>query len=234
MMSIVARSARIADGQTDPVPDEVVARGRPPQRFLLRWRGEADPGTRRRSTRTGSAPPEHGLNASTFTGPGRRLDRCRLRRGAVRRGRRPVGPASRWGSGLRDPDARRGGRRRRRRAVRGRPAGQRRADVRLLLVNNPRRRQEQFVIFDWHEPPRRPPAAHWRGFRTVRGRIPDGGAAPPVRQARSPDQLPRYVVGDVIHLAYLLERLAQGDHRRRHPGAIRSSATNRRVFVGPK
>src|ERR671919_1631339 len=28
MMGIVARSARIADGETDPVPDEVVARGK--------------------------------------------------------------------------------------------------------------------------------------------------------------------------------------------------------------
>src|ERR1043166_2254797 len=45
MMSIVARSARIADGHDDPVPDDVVARGETAaEKFLLRWRGEADRG----------------------------------------------------------------------------------------------------------------------------------------------------------------------------------------------
>src|SRR5262249_37949383 len=44
MMSIVARSARVADGHPEPVPDEVVARGETAaEKFLLRWRGEADP-----------------------------------------------------------------------------------------------------------------------------------------------------------------------------------------------
>src|SRR5215212_11808213 len=44
MMGIVARSARIADGYTDAIPDEVVARGETAaERFLLRWRGEAEP-----------------------------------------------------------------------------------------------------------------------------------------------------------------------------------------------
>jgi len=61
MMSIVARSARIADGETDVVPDDVVARGRTAaEKFLLRWRGEADPRHVRRSTRTGSAPRNMG------------------------------------------------------------------------------------------------------------------------------------------------------------------------------
>ena len=43
-MAIVARSARVADGHTDSVPDDVVAAGKTAaERFLLRWRGEADP-----------------------------------------------------------------------------------------------------------------------------------------------------------------------------------------------
>src|SRR5687767_11117571 len=44
MMSIVARSARVADGHEDAIPDEVVDRGETAaEKFLLRWRGEADP-----------------------------------------------------------------------------------------------------------------------------------------------------------------------------------------------
>src|SRR6188768_2572978 len=44
MMGIVARSARIADRNTDAVPDELVDQGKTAaERFLLRWRGEADP-----------------------------------------------------------------------------------------------------------------------------------------------------------------------------------------------
>src|SRR4051794_38816341 len=41
MMSIVAQSARAADGHGDLVPDEVVARGKTAaEKFLLQWRGE--------------------------------------------------------------------------------------------------------------------------------------------------------------------------------------------------
>ncbi|HEY8773493.1 MAG TPA: citrate/2-methylcitrate synthase, partial [Gaiellaceae bacterium] len=44
MMAIVAESARVADGKRDPVPEEVVAEGETAtEKFLLRWRGEADP-----------------------------------------------------------------------------------------------------------------------------------------------------------------------------------------------
>ena len=44
MMGIVARSARLADGKGDDVPDDVVARGKTAaEKFLLRWRGAADP-----------------------------------------------------------------------------------------------------------------------------------------------------------------------------------------------
>ncbi len=68
MMSIVARSARIADGVADVVPDEVVARGATAaEKFLLRWRGEADPRHVRAIDTYWICTAEHGLNASTFT-----------------------------------------------------------------------------------------------------------------------------------------------------------------------
>jgi len=68
MMSIVARSARVADGHEDPVPDEVVARGKTAaEKFLLRWRGEADPRHVKAIDTYWICTAEHGLNASTFT-----------------------------------------------------------------------------------------------------------------------------------------------------------------------
>ena len=68
MMSIVARSARLADGHGDPVPDEVVARGTTAaEKFLLRWRGEADPKHVKAIDTYWICTAEHGLNASTFT-----------------------------------------------------------------------------------------------------------------------------------------------------------------------
>ena len=68
MMSIVARSARVADGHDDPVPDDVVARGETAaERFLLRWRGEADPRHVKAIDTYWICTAEHGLNASTFT-----------------------------------------------------------------------------------------------------------------------------------------------------------------------
>src|SRR2546430_3005731 len=68
MMSIVARSARLADGHEDPVPDEVVARGETAaEKFLLRWRGEADPRHAKAIDTYWICTAEHGLNASTFT-----------------------------------------------------------------------------------------------------------------------------------------------------------------------
>jgi citrate synthase len=68
MMSIVARSARVADGHDDPVPDDVVAAGSSAaERFLLRWRGEADPRHVKAIDTYWICTAEHGLNASTFT-----------------------------------------------------------------------------------------------------------------------------------------------------------------------
>jgi citrate synthase len=68
MMGIVARSARIADGNTDAVPDELVDQGKTAaEKFLLRWRGEADPKAVRAIDTYWICTAEHGLNASTFT-----------------------------------------------------------------------------------------------------------------------------------------------------------------------
>jgi citrate synthase len=68
MMSIVAQSARLADGNTDPIPDDVVAQGETAaEKFLLRWRGEADPRHVKAIDTYWICTAEHGLNASTFT-----------------------------------------------------------------------------------------------------------------------------------------------------------------------
>jgi citrate synthase len=68
MMSIVARSARVADGHKDSVPDDVVAQGdTAAEKFLLRWRGEADPRAAKAIDTYWICTAEHGLNASTFT-----------------------------------------------------------------------------------------------------------------------------------------------------------------------
>jgi citrate synthase len=68
MMAIVARSARVADGHTDAVPDDVVAQGKTAaEKFLLRWRGEADPRAAKAIDTYWICTAEHGLNASTFT-----------------------------------------------------------------------------------------------------------------------------------------------------------------------
>jgi citrate synthase len=67
MMEIVARSAAVADGR-EPAPDDVVAGGETAaERFLLRWRGEADPRHVKAIDTYWICTAEHGLNASTFT-----------------------------------------------------------------------------------------------------------------------------------------------------------------------
>jgi citrate synthase len=67
MMGIVARSAAVADGR-EPAPDEVVAQGTTAaEKFLLRWRGEADPRHVKAIDTYWICTAEHGLNASTFT-----------------------------------------------------------------------------------------------------------------------------------------------------------------------
>jgi citrate synthase len=67
MMGIVARSAAVADGR-EPASDEVVAQGETAaERFLLRWRGEANPDHVKAIDTYWICTAEHGLNASTFT-----------------------------------------------------------------------------------------------------------------------------------------------------------------------
>jgi len=67
MMEIVARSAAVADGR-EPASDDVVAEGRTvAEKFLLRWRGEADPTHVQAIDTYWICTAEHGLNASTFT-----------------------------------------------------------------------------------------------------------------------------------------------------------------------
>ena len=66
MMSIVAKSAAVHDGR-DPAPDDVVGRGETAaEKFLLRWRGEADPDHVKALETYWICTAEHGLNASTF------------------------------------------------------------------------------------------------------------------------------------------------------------------------
>ena len=66
MMEIVARSAAVADGR-EAAPDDVVADGETAaERFLLRWRGEADPAHVKAVDTYWICTAEHGLNASTF------------------------------------------------------------------------------------------------------------------------------------------------------------------------
>ena len=68
MIAVVAESARVADGHTDRVPEDVVAQGETAaERFLLRWRGEADPKHVKAIDTYWICTAEHGLNASTFT-----------------------------------------------------------------------------------------------------------------------------------------------------------------------
>jgi citrate synthase len=67
MMEIVARSAAVADGR-EPAPDDVVAKGETAaEKFLLRWRGEADPRHVKAIDTYWICTAEHGLNSSTVT-----------------------------------------------------------------------------------------------------------------------------------------------------------------------
>ncbi len=68
MISIVAQSARHADGFTMPIAPEIVETGTTAaERFLLEWRGEADPRHVQAIDTYWICTAEHGLNASTFT-----------------------------------------------------------------------------------------------------------------------------------------------------------------------
>ncbi|MBA2764306.1 MAG: citrate synthase 2 [Thermoleophilaceae bacterium] len=65
-LSFVAQSAR--GGGKPPVPQAEIDRARSiPERFLLRWRGEADPRHIKAIDAYWVSAAEHGMNASTFT-----------------------------------------------------------------------------------------------------------------------------------------------------------------------
>jgi len=67
MMSTVAKSAAVHDGR-EQAPDDLVAQGQTAaEKFLLRWRGEADPRHVQAIDTYWICTAEHGLNASTFT-----------------------------------------------------------------------------------------------------------------------------------------------------------------------
>jgi citrate synthase len=67
MMSIVAKSAAVGESR-EPAPDDVVGQGdTAAEKFLLRWRGEADPRHVKAIDTYWICTAEHGLNASTFT-----------------------------------------------------------------------------------------------------------------------------------------------------------------------
>jgi citrate synthase len=66
-ISIAAQSARLADGKTDRVDRDAIAAGETTaERFLLEWRGEADPKHVQAIDTYWICTCEHGLNASTF------------------------------------------------------------------------------------------------------------------------------------------------------------------------
>jgi citrate synthase len=66
MVSVVAQSARGPDRA--PVPHDAVAEGdTAAEKFLLRWRGDADPRHAKALDTYWICTAEHGLNASTFT-----------------------------------------------------------------------------------------------------------------------------------------------------------------------
>jgi citrate synthase len=65
-LSFVAQSAR--DSGQPPVPQSEVDQGRSiPERFLIRWRGEANPDHAKAIDAYWISAAEHGMNASTFT-----------------------------------------------------------------------------------------------------------------------------------------------------------------------
>jgi citrate synthase len=68
MISVCAQSARLADGHADRVDAALVAQGETTaERFLLEWRGQADPKDVKAIDTYWICTAEHGLNASTFT-----------------------------------------------------------------------------------------------------------------------------------------------------------------------
>ena len=106
-LSFVAQSARGA-GQP-PVPQaEVDQASSIPERFLIRWRGEADPDHVKAIDAYWISAAEHGMNASTFTARVVASTGADVAAALSARGRRAVGPAARRRARARAEDARRG------------------------------------------------------------------------------------------------------------------------------
>ena len=107
-LSFVAQSARGLGPAAGARSARSTRRGTIAERFLIRWRGEAEPRPRqgdRRLLDLGGRARHERLDLHRAR---RRLDRRRRRRGALRRGRRPERPAARRRALARAEDARRG------------------------------------------------------------------------------------------------------------------------------
>jgi citrate synthase len=126
-LSFVAQSARGVG--RPPVPQREVDTGRgAAERFLLRWRGEADPVHARVIDAYWTSAAEHGMNASTFTARvvastgadcAAALSSGRAQRPAARRGSRARAEDARRGRGFGRPRGVGQARARRRRAAHG-------------------------------------------------------------------------------------------------------------------
>ena len=88
MISVCAQSARLADGHADRVDPSVVAEGETTaERFLLEWRGEADPKDVTGDRHVLDLHRRARAQRLDLHGADRRVDRRRLRGGAVIRRR---------------------------------------------------------------------------------------------------------------------------------------------------
>ena len=92
---------------TGSIPAEPSPGADAAERFLLEWRGEADPKHVQAIDTYWICTAEHGLNASTFTARIVASTGADCARGALLRGRRALRPAARRRSGARAADARR-------------------------------------------------------------------------------------------------------------------------------
>ena len=109
-LSFVAQSAR-GIGKP-PVPQREVDKATSiPERFLIRWRGEADPEHVKAIDAYWISAAEHGMNASTFTARVVASTGADVAAALSRRGRRALRPAARRRAVPRAEDARRGRRR---------------------------------------------------------------------------------------------------------------------------
>ncbi|HSO98946.1 MAG TPA: citrate/2-methylcitrate synthase, partial [Solirubrobacteraceae bacterium] len=116
-LSFVAQAAR-GIGKP-PVPQREIDQAKSiPERFLLRWRGEADPNHVKAIDAYWISAAEHGMNASTFTARVVASTGARRGRRAQCRGRRAERPTPRRRAEPGAEDARRGRRDGRRRALR--------------------------------------------------------------------------------------------------------------------